>query len=1390
MFTQYSKNRPLEINYENSLVMATRDTNTNFKQIWQRLNDQETILSKYITSSSKALEFTDNRLNGFTPNQILFGASDGKIDQDHAFRVGTTTWGTDALLIGNGTDTSQDLSVSLTADQNEVRFVKSDAGSQGAGFSFLGYDGGGGLQTKPITSKNGLHANNYALNGSDVSEMARYAGSSVIFDPDNEWATTDELSFTSIMWPEGFGVRYQFRPAYLAMKVGDTDDEIVPLQCGIQYGPYDPDIVGYEYSSQTMRMFHDDGGGYGGLKIQRYSGQKRIKDVEEDDWIDCAAFSNVNVSWIDSGQGVAIRMDGDDYAYFGTSGHGNSVLSTLTISDSIGSDGTWKNIIDVNGVQVQTLDGVLTTKAQLKIDGDDDGVLILTDGSNHQHDLSPNAYGFTTLSRIEAGGLYTYDPTYSFVTNISDQYQQIAPGVEDATDFTITYSGRQFTVTCATGAKVWCGGFPYSPTTTTMSAHANTTKNWYLYYDSSGVLTVSDSAWDIMTTSQVAYAYYNATDGNVLLFDERHPGNSTSMTSASHRADHFGRGTFVRTGCVVSSPSSLPATGANLASNVSAGIIQDEDIPTTIAQFTAGDTCSIIYRTGLDADGRLVEDFTSTTSILINGSYQMYWNQLSGGTWSLVAASSANKWYVSWVIAWPRLNPATGAAYTGRQIVYTVPQQEHSTLSSAQAEDVSTVSFGGLSPQEYVVIGRKIYKYSVQAGTTPDVEKVQEDNFRANRVSIAAAISTAHNSLTGRSDTGSHPIAAITGTAYSVATFDASGNGTSTAIADTLIPYGTATGIATNAALNFTAASGTLASTIFNATSTNLLQYAGAHFLAINTTTNAIAIGVGTANGLLGDGNMVFGKDAMGSATNTADYCVAIGFEALKLNKGRFNVAIGYSSMSTVSATAGATYGEENVAIGYQTLYSLGTAGNSAGYYNVAIGSLSGNKLTTGNSNTFIGPYTGQNGTTGYSNVGISRNALNKLTEGYHNNGIGQNALYTLTTGKYNTAIGSNAGYTTNGDNNVFIGYYAGRLNTGTGNVFVGYFAGEDETGSNLLYIANSDTTTPLIKGDFSAATLTVNGALSVNKAGASAITTTNSTVPITGGLKTTTTAVQSGSYTAHPYEFVANGTVYGSISSAGLWRIGDSTAPATYKLTIAGTSYMTGASWIESTAAGLFTVTRNTNSSAANILYISKSRGTTAGSVTTVQTGDLIGNIKFTAADGVAAFTDCVDMVVSCEGTIASGQIPGVWKIRTANASGVLTDALTINSSQNATFSGAVGIGVAPGSGADLFLGGSRTLTGTLADGYSGGAQLSPTYTAASAQTLTRGNYLLLARPSLTNVTVGDMCVLRFNAAAGTHEATVGATTKTTPGSVQAWVKININGTVHYIPAYTSTTA
>jgi hypothetical protein len=150
--------------------------------------------------------------------------------------------------------------------------------------------------------------------------------------------------------------------------------------------------------------------------------------------------------------------------------------------------------------------------------------------------------------------------------------------------------------------------------------------------------------------------------------------------------------------------------------------------------------------------------------------------------------------------------------------------------------------------------------------------------------------------------------------------------------------------------------------------------------------------------------------------------------------------------------------------------------------FNSFFGYSAGNATDSGDDNTFIGYAAGENNTGGKINTFI-----------------GSGAGYANTTGNRNTFLGTAAGLqNTEGDENVFIGTWAGHDNTtgnfntilgfkagfasseGTGNVFLGCKAGYNETDSYKLYIDNSDTSSPLIYGEFDNDIVAINGKLGV----------------------------------------------------------------------------------------------------------------------------------------------------------------------------------------------------------------------------------------------------------------------------------------------------------------------
>ncbi len=208
-----------------------------------------------------------------------------------------------------------------------------------------------------------------------------------------------------------------------------------------------------------------------------------------------------------------------------------------------------------------------------------------------------------------------------------------------------------------------------------------------------------------------------------------------------------------------------------------------------------------------------------------------------------------------------------------------------------------------------------------------------------------------------------------------------------------------------------------------------------------------------------------------------------------------------YNSFLGFEAGKNTRGGSENIFIGYQAGYNnIGTE-TFPGNYNVFLGYLAVSYNKTGQDNVFLGKQAGWLNDSGGGNIYI-----------------GMNAGATLTNASSNVFVGSQAGAgKTSGGSNIFIGDQAGYGTTGgSNNIFIGFRAGKDQTESNLLFIENSESSEPLIGGNFTSdkiaingkadpagATLQVNGSLKVGYNGSNI----NRIVKATGGVTLPTLA-------------------------------------------------------------------------------------------------------------------------------------------------------------------------------------------------------------------------------------------------------------------------------------------
>jgi hypothetical protein len=208
---------------------------------------------------------------------------------------------------------------------------------------------------------------------------------------------------------------------------------------------------------------------------------------------------------------------------------------------------------------------------------------------------------------------------------------------------------------------------------------------------------------------------------------------------------------------------------------------------------------------------------------------------------------------------------------------------------------------------------------------------------------------------------------------------------------------------------------------------------------------------------------------------------------------------------------------------------------NTTGGYNVFIGHAAGFSNTTGGLNNFMGYYSGYANTTGDNNTFLGHGAGRWNTVGEDNTFIGLQAGYN-STGTGNLFLGRNAGIGfSSGDNNTCVGIRsASTACTDSGNVFLGYRSGFYETGTSLLYIDNSDTTAPLIWGDFENDIVSFMGTIGVNtktpglpmemkKTGANASIVVDRTDGATNYINATATFGNFGTVNSFPLRLVVN---------------------------------------------------------------------------------------------------------------------------------------------------------------------------------------------------------------------------------------------------------------------------
>lgn len=288
--------------------------------------------------------------------------------------------------------------------------------------------------------------------------------------------------------------------------------------------------------------------------------------------------------------------------------------------------------------------------------------------------------------------------------------QTVFNGLEDASLFAVSHDPltRVFTVTYTAGAEYTVNGARYAPAAgpVVTSPHADVSGKYFLYYNSAGTLTVSNSPWDLLTTAPLSYIYYNTSnDGGAaasIEANEKHSGHD-GMAPATHKNLHLTRGTQLLSGCIASGYS-IGDVGANLAWTTSAGVVADEDNELSVASQPLGgaNNYRILWLTGPEGNPTWNWKDVAEYGVYTDGT-EAYYNQNNGGTYQLTSIVANNTWVNYYSVA------STAQLYP--QIIVIMGQNTYLSEDLALAASFSDdcAFFSDFTP-EGVILNKATYR--------------------------------------------------------------------------------------------------------------------------------------------------------------------------------------------------------------------------------------------------------------------------------------------------------------------------------------------------------------------------------------------------------------------------------------------------------------------------------------------------------------------------------------------------------------------------------------------------------------------------------------------------------------------------------------------------------
>jgi hypothetical protein len=189
------------------------------------------------------------------------------------------------------------------------------------------------------------------------------------------------------------------------------------------------------------------------------------------------------------------------------------------------------------------------------------------------------------------------------------------------------------------------------------------------------------------------------------------------MSPASHQHAHETTGTYLHSGGDISNFTLASTTVANRRPDISATVIKDEDLPSTLSALT-----SKLY-TRLQLSGAGIANLLVDQTDMINLSgNQPYYNQFTGGNW-VQTLFPVNAYGKIFIMAIPT---TTDSECTKNRYLFIQPQTVSTTLATINAITPYNVNIGHISTAlaEYVFIGEIVVRYAAGNWTLISVSKL------------------------------------------------------------------------------------------------------------------------------------------------------------------------------------------------------------------------------------------------------------------------------------------------------------------------------------------------------------------------------------------------------------------------------------------------------------------------------------------------------------------------------------------------------------------------------------------------------------------------------------------------------------------------------------------